>query len=269
LERDALGANAIRIQAKNNNTLTTIQKGLEDLQKQTGPFRGVRVSQAVRTGMMKKGVNVLLVFDTVQQAFDSVKIMYKQGFKVQTVIPRRLRATYGIAENGMELTKAVNMIPIEIKEDDLPEDLRRPPQQTPGPAKKDGSREPKQQEKGPRGQRNFKEKEKGEWKQRGERNVTKEKLEWKEGSVIQEARQENAVNTNPQQKVFQCYPQMYVNDWMFRFGTHCPVPFQCYILPNGQIRFFNNGGSCFSWPTFNVPRTNSGSYQFSGEMSPQ
>lgn len=44
----------------------------------------------------------------------------------KTVIPRRLRATYGIAENGMELTKAVNMIPIEIKEDDLPEDLRRP-----------------------------------------------------------------------------------------------------------------------------------------------
>merc|ERR1712098_923275 len=263
-----LGANAIRIQAKNNNTLTTIQKGLEDLQKQTGPFRGVRVSQAVRTGMMKKGVNVLLVFDTVQQAFDSVKIMYKQGFKVQTVIPRRLRATYGIAENGMELTKPVHKIPIEIKEDDLPEDLRRPPQQTTGPAKKDGSREPKQQENGSRGQRNFKEKEKGEWKQRVERyDVARQKLELKNGSGINEA-QENALKTNFQQQAFQCYPQMYVNDWMFRFGTHCPLPFQCYILPNGQIRFFNNGGSCFSWPTFNVPRTNSGSYQFSGEMSP-
>merc|ERR1719461_1991846 len=75
LDKDALGANSIRIQAKNNKTLNTITQNLADLEKLVGPYKGVRVSQAVRTGSMKKGVNVLLVFTSVQSAFEAIKFM--------------------------------------------------------------------------------------------------------------------------------------------------------------------------------------------------
>ena len=50
-------------------SLNTIATNLAELEGLVGPFQGVRVSQAVRTGAMKKGVNVLLVLKTVDDAF--------------------------------------------------------------------------------------------------------------------------------------------------------------------------------------------------------
>lgn len=126
LEKDALGSNSIRIQAKNNKTLNTISTNLAELDSLVGPFQGVRVSQAVRTGAMKKGVNVLLVLKTVGDAFRAINFMAKEGFKVQTVIPRRLRETYGIHNNGMELTKPGHLVPLEIPEHELPPELQKP-----------------------------------------------------------------------------------------------------------------------------------------------
>jgi len=140
LEKDALGSNSIRIQAKNNKTLNSIAENLAKLEKRCGPYQGVRVSQAVRTGSMKKGVNVLLVFRTVDQAFEAITFMACEGFKVQTVIPRRLREIYGIHPGGMKLVKKGTEVPIEIPESELPPELRRdanPPRRV--------SREPQKQ----------------------------------------------------------------------------------------------------------------------------
>jgi len=111
LEQDDLGANSIRIYTRNLESLTKVCHILRTLETQVGRLTGVRVNFATRAGIWKKGLNILLRFDTVREAFKGIELAVSQGFRAQTVIPTRLRDTYGIAKCGTKTVKDPNDIP--------------------------------------------------------------------------------------------------------------------------------------------------------------
>jgi len=114
LKKDAKGANSVRIQAKNKSTLERLEQSLEELEQSVGKFQGVRVTMAVQKGSLKKGVNVLVQFSTVKQAFEAIVFMKDRGFKAQTVIPRRLRKEYGMTDDGEDVNIPVTKVPVVL-----------------------------------------------------------------------------------------------------------------------------------------------------------
>jgi len=111
LEQDDLGANSIRIYTRNLESLTKVCAVLRNMETVVGRFTGVRVNFATRAGVWKKGLNILLRFDTVAEAFRGIALALDSGFRAQTVIPARLRALYGTAKCGTKPDKDPSEIP--------------------------------------------------------------------------------------------------------------------------------------------------------------
>jgi len=120
MDKDSKGANSVRIQAKNKSTLQRLERSLFDLQVSIGRFEGIRITMAVQKGSLKKGINVLIQFKTVREAFRAISFMKDLGFKAQTVIPRRLREQYGMTVDGEDVSVPVETVPITLETEETP-----------------------------------------------------------------------------------------------------------------------------------------------------
>jgi len=120
MDKDSKGANSVRIQAKNKSTLQRLERSLFDLQVSIGRFEGIRITMAVQKGSLKKGINVLIQFKTVREAFRAIAFMKDLGFKAQTVIPRRLREQYGMTVDGEDVSVPVETVPITLETEETP-----------------------------------------------------------------------------------------------------------------------------------------------------
>jgi len=120
MDKDSKGANSVRIQAKNKSTLQRLERSLFDLQVSIGRFEGIRITMAVQKGSLKKGINVLIQFKTVREAFRAISFMKDLGFKAQTVIPRRLREQYGMTVDGEDVSVPVETVPITLETEEAP-----------------------------------------------------------------------------------------------------------------------------------------------------
>lgn len=128
MDKDSKGANSVRIQAKNKSTLQRLERSLFDLQVSIGRFEGIRITMAVQKGSLKKGINVLIQFKTVREAFRAITFMKDLGFKAQTVIPRRLREQYGMTVDGEDVSVPVETVPITLETEEIPCINKQPPQ---------------------------------------------------------------------------------------------------------------------------------------------
>jgi len=117
LKNDQRGANAIRLYARRSSALKDLCSLLREMESKIGAFRGIRVGYAVRKGSVKKGLNILILFATVKEAFSAIELAYDSGFRAQTVIPKRLREAYGIALDGSYTVAPIDLVPIRLGND--------------------------------------------------------------------------------------------------------------------------------------------------------